>query len=242
MIDWRIQKLEETASTNDDAKRAAETGEPEGLVIWALRQTAGKGRQERKWETPQGNLACSIILRPAKGPEIYGAYSFVAALAVHEVMKSKLNKVPTRKIELKWPNDVLVEGKKISGILLEAGQGWLVAGIGINVEHHPQNPSYPTTSLYEEGAAPEPLENILNHLLERVNHWSTTLNAEGFDPIRATWLEHARKGAITAKLREETLNGEFLGLDSRGALRLRLENGAERVISTGDVYFKELES
>lgn len=236
MTGWRIQKLEETTSTNDDAKRAAEAGEAEGFVVWALRQTAARGRQERKWESPQGNVACSMVLRPAGGAETYGCYSFVAALAVHDVVRARIADT-SRKIRLKWPNDVLVNDRKISGILLEAGQGWLVAGIGLNVATHPQSAGYPATSLREEGAAPEPLENILNHLLERISAWSSTLSAQGFAPIRAAWLEQARRGVVTARLREETVIGEFLDLDPQGGLLLKLENGAERAISAGDVYF-----
>ncbi len=240
MIVWRIQTLDETTSTNDDVKRAAEAGEPEGLVVRALRQTAGRGRQERPWETRPGNLACSLLLRPAQGAAIYGAYSFVAALSVHDAVSARLKTATAQasaKIALKWPNDVLVNGKKISGILLEAGPDWLVVGIGLNLEHHPESPAYPTTSLREEGAGPEPLNRVLDDLLERFNHWSAILSREGFAPIRAAWLDRALKVPMTVKLGAETLNGDFLDLDASGALRLRLENGAERAISAGDVYF-----
>ncbi|MER2519307.1 MAG: biotin--[acetyl-CoA-carboxylase] ligase [Bdellovibrionales bacterium] len=242
MIAWRIRQLAETVSANDDAKHAAEAGEPEGLVIWALRQTAGRGRRERKWETGQGNLACSLLLRPAQAAKSYGAYSFVAALSVRDVVSEKLKGLATTPppVTLKWPNDVLVRGKKVSGIMLEAGSDWLVVGVGVNVLNHPENPAYPATSLREEATVQEfrePLNKILERLLDQFNHWATVLNVEGFAPIRAAWLEHAQKGPMTVKLGADIVKGDFRDLDETGALRLRLENGAERAISAGDVYF-----
>lgn len=113
---FRICQIPITDSTNSDAKKAAEAGEPEGLVIQANRQTAGKGRQGRNWESPEGNLYASILLRPKCSPQEAGHYSFIAALAVHDTISSFL---PNADTKLKWPNDVLVNDKKISGILLE---------------------------------------------------------------------------------------------------------------------------
>ena len=108
-------KLEITESTNDDVKLAAEAGIPEGLVIWAAQQRGGRGRYGRAWFSPQGNLYFSVLLRPICDRHDYGKLTFVAALAVEEAVRKVL---PHRPIELKWPNDVLVGGKKISGILL----------------------------------------------------------------------------------------------------------------------------
>src|SRR5262249_14501963 len=105
MTCWRVRWLEGTASTNDDARRAAEAGEAEGLVIAAKRQTAGRGRQGRVWESPEGNLYCSVLLCPKSIPRDAGLYSFVAALAVYDVVAALL---PQANIRLKWPNDVLV--------------------------------------------------------------------------------------------------------------------------------------
>ena len=108
-----LRRVPVTASTNDDAVKAAEAGEAEGLVIWALRQTAGKGRHGRAWESPEGNLYCSVLLRPKEGTREAGLYSFVAALALYDTVRQCL---PVAEIALKWPNDVLVEGEKIAGI------------------------------------------------------------------------------------------------------------------------------
>ncbi len=160
---FRLRQVAVTASTNEDAKQAAIDGEAEGLVVQALRQTAGRGRQGRVWESPEGNLYMSVLLRPACGPQAAGHYSFVAALAVFDTVRAFL---PQAEVLLKWPNDVLVNGKKISGLLLEAApvengrMDWLVLGIGVNVLHHPENALYPTTSLAAEQGRPRssPLE------------------------------------------------------------------------------------
>lgn len=236
MINWKISKLEETASTNDEAQRAAERGAEEGLVIWALRQTAGRGRQGRLWESPDGNLACSIVLRPLSAQETYGEYSFVSALAAHDCVSGLLPPERGPQIALKWPNDVLVGGKKICGILLETGPGWIVAGIGINVASHPSGSTYPATCLLAEGMPARPLETVLDLLLSCVGRWADIRANKGFAPLREAWLERATRGNMTVKLGGETVKGEFVDIDERGALRLKLENGKQRVLSAGDVF------
>ena len=157
---WRVQRLDVTASTNEDARRAAEVGEAEGLVVVASQQSAGRGRQGRVWESPVGNLYCSVLLRPKNMPHGAGFYSFAASLAVRDAVASFISNTA---VTLKWPNDVLVGGKKISGILLEIAGDALIVGAGINVTHSPKHALYPATSLLEEsngsksGAVPLPL-------------------------------------------------------------------------------------
>ncbi len=231
---FSVRRVATTSSTNDDVKVAAETGAAEGLVVWALRQEAGRGRQGRTWQSPEGNLYFSMLLRPPVPKRAWGNYSFVAGLAVAEVVRGFL---PHAKVELKWPNDVLVGGKKISGILLEAGEGWLVAGIGLNVQKMPENPMYPATSLMDEGAALPELEEILNKALAAFGTVYEQMNKEGFAPIRAAWLKSAKKGAMRVRLPslDNELTGEFADLDDEGNLVLRLADGEVRKISAGDV-------
>lgn len=235
----RILHLPTTASTNADAKVAAESGEPEGLVVHALRQTAGRGRQGRGWESPEGNLYMSLLLRPHCPPQEAGRYSFAAALAIYDAVQGGLPDAP---VQLKWPNDVLVGGKKISGLLLEAGAAeggvipWLVIGIGINVRHHPEQALYPTTSLAAEGAAAD-VEDVLQALLAWLDHWLKVLRAEGFSPLRQAWLARARTGVITARLPNAIFEGTFAGLDDQGRLCLQLSDGSLRHIAAGDVFF-----
>ncbi len=247
---FHICRLAETASTNDDAKRAAKSGEAEGLVIQALRQTAGKGRQGRAWESPEGNLYMSVLLRPCCSPQEAGLYTFVTALAVYDAVRVFL---PQADIALKWPNDVLVNGKKICGILLEAAPveyglvDWLVIGIGVNVEHYPENPLYPVTSLMNEvarfntssleGAGTVTVAETMERVLLKFLEWKQVMLTEGFASVRAAWLGRAKKGPIEARLPNETVRGEFKSLDEHGRLIINLPDSSERAIAAGDVFF-----
>jgi BirA family biotin operon repressor/biotin-[acetyl-CoA-carboxylase] ligase len=231
-MNWVVRNLAVTESTNDDAKKAAEGGEPEGLVIWALRQTAGRGRHGRNWESPEGNLYCSLLLRPVCETKDFSQYAFVAALALYDVVKAL---APKAGITLKWPNDVLADGKKISGVLLESGPGWLVAGMGLNILNHPEGGLYPATSLQALGVQTDP-KTALDKLLERIVHWQAILQKDGFTPIRGAWLERAGQGRMMVKLPQGTVEGLFAGLAADGALRLKLADGSERAIATGDVF------
>jgi BirA family transcriptional regulator, biotin operon repressor / biotin---[acetyl-CoA-carboxylase] ligase len=255
---FHLKQLSSTESTNAEAKRAAEAGEAEGLVVQALRQTAGRGRQGRAWESPEGNLYMSVLLRPRCSPQEAGLYSFVAALAVCDAVRAFL---PEADIKLKWPNDVLVGGKKISGILLEAAPvergvvDWLVVGIGVNILHHPEGGLYPATSLAGEEAfsiqhsvfakaspdksafRDEPVQTILTKCLQSLDHWRRMLLNEGFGPVREAWMARAKTGLIEARLPHDTVLGEFDGLDVRGSLILRLPDGTKRAIAAGDVFF-----
>lgn len=234
MIDWHIRRLDATTSTNDELRREAETDAGEGLVITAERQSAGRGRQGRVWESPPGNLYCSVLLHPQNMPAAAGFYSFVAALAVHDAVRHFL---PAAPVTLKWPNDVLVSGKKISGILLEVFGDALIAGIGVNIAHYPEQTVYPATSLVAEGAEGFKSDDILESLLPRLGYWHDWMQSEGFEPIRRAWLERAQKGPMIVRLSQGILQGDFGGIDEQGRLRLLLADGAERFISTGDVFF-----
>jgi BirA family biotin operon repressor/biotin-[acetyl-CoA-carboxylase] ligase len=232
-MNWRIRRLAVTASTNDDAKKAARGGEPEGLVVWALRQTDGKGRHGRTWESPEGNLYCSLLLRPACAPKDFGQYGFVAALALYDVVHEY---APNTSVTLKWPNDVLADGKKISGVLIESGEGWLIVGMGLNILSHPEGGLYPATSLCALGGTETDVKTILERLLERITHWQNVLKTESFASIRVAWLERAGQGRVMVKLPQGVVEGTFLGLGADGALWLRLADGSERAIATGDVF------
>ena len=116
---WTLVALASVGSTNDEAARLADTGVPEGTVVWSREQTGGRGRRGRHWASPPGNLYTSTILRPACAAPRAAELGFVAALAVADI-------VPVgRPVRLKWPNDVLVDGGKIAGILLESAVGKL---------------------------------------------------------------------------------------------------------------------
>lgn len=242
---YRIRLFEEIDSTNTEAKKAAIAGEPEGLVILAKRQTAGRGRYGRKWESPEGNLYVSILLRPDCLLHEAEHYSFVTGLAIYDTLLSILPS--SCKIKLKWPNDVLVNEKKISGILLEGSTGknskmeWLIIGIGINILHHPKNALYPATSILAESGKKLTAEVLLDNILFFFEKWNEVLSKDGFSVIRQTWLARAKTGKIIVQLPNETIEGFFIDLDERGHLILDLPNGSKRAIAAGDIFFQERE-
>ena len=226
----------ELDSTNAEARRLAEAGEPGPLWIVAERQTAGRGRRGKVWESGAGNLAATLLLRPEAPVAIIGQLSFAAALAVAETAS---HFAPQAAITVKWPNDVLAEGRKLSGILLESGPNWLAIGIGINLASFPEGTEFPATSLAQLGiAAPSP-DDALCVLAARLAHWYGVWMNEGFERLRAAWLARAGGlgGPIRARLAShETRTGVFEGIDAAGALLLN-EQGRVRTIAAGEVFF-----
>jgi BirA family biotin operon repressor/biotin-[acetyl-CoA-carboxylase] ligase len=225
----------ELDSTNEEARRLAEAGDVGPLWISAARQTAGRGRRGRAWETGESNLAATLLLRPEAPPSVIGQLSFAAALAVAETVA---HFAPHAAVTVKWPNDVLADGKKIAGILLEAGHGWLAIGIGINLAHHPDGTDFPATSLPQLGIAPPSCDEALTVLAARFARWYDAWMGHGFDVLRTAWLARASGlGApITARLPHETRAGLFEGIDASGALLLN-EQGHVRAITAGEVFF-----
>ncbi|MGE4351106.1 MAG: biotin--[acetyl-CoA-carboxylase] ligase [Bdellovibrionales bacterium] len=237
---FAIRTFDTIDSTSTVAKQAAQEGAPEGLVIRALSQTAGKGRQGRPWISPKGNLYLSVLLRPNCTPQQAGHFSFATALAVFNAIAEVHS---DEKLSLKWPNDVLLGGAKISGILLDISADgadkveWLVAGIGINVAHAPEvdQTAYPTTSLSAQGCTVDP-DVLFEAFLRSFHHWILTLRHDGFDPIRRAWLTDAHRGPMAIRLPQSEINGNFAGMDPDGGLILRLVDGSERVVHAGDVF------
>ena len=233
MTDFRLHRVDVTQSTNDDVKHAAEAGEDEGYAVLAERQTAGRGRYGRQWDSPAGNLYLSLLLRPRHTLN-FSCYSFVAALALADTVKYFLPQAP---VNLKWPNDVLLDGKKVGGILLETVADGVVIGMGLNVTTHPDNSFYPSTSLAKAGLTIRSIEPIASHLLEKLRYWHFILEMDGFTPIRAAWLNYAIKGQVRVRLPHEAVQGTFLDLGQNGTLLLRLADGSERSIASGDVFY-----
>jgi BirA family biotin operon repressor/biotin-[acetyl-CoA-carboxylase] ligase len=239
LISWpqgyRTIRHAELDSTNSEARRLAEAGELGPVWISADRQTDGRGRRGRAWQSAQGNLAATLLLRPDAPPAVIGQLSFAAALAVADMAA---HFAPTAVITVKWPNDVLAGGKKLAGILLETGPGWLAVGIGVNLAGHPEGTEFPATSLASLGIAVPSPDDALGVLAGRFAHWYGLWMAEGFETIRAAWL--ARAGGlgapIRARLPHETRSGTFEGIDSAGALLLN-EQGHVRAIAAGEVFF-----
>jgi len=231
-------------STSDEAKAMAAAGAPHGTLVWALEQTAGRGRLDRQWQSPRGNLYTSCILRPDVAPARAAELGFVAALAMAETVRVVLPAaVP---VALKWPNDVLVDGGKVAGILIEAQSGpkgtvdWLVLGMGINIVRAPDNTPYRAVALQPLGAVAEAalvLELLYGALAERLDDWQ----CHGFAGIRTRWLDLARGlgEGIEVRQGDAIVAGRFVDLDQDGALVLETAQGHRR-ITTGDVHFAQV--
>ncbi|MCX7366871.1 MAG: biotin--[acetyl-CoA-carboxylase] ligase [Alphaproteobacteria bacterium] len=226
---WRLHALDSVGSTNDEATRLAEAGAPEGSVVWAREQTGGRGRRGRRWASAAGNLYCSTVLRPDCTAQQAAEVGFVAALAVADLVRDG------RAVRVKWPNDVLVEGGKLAGILPESSIGdevrveHVVLGIGVNVAFAPQlaEMRYPGAML---GGT---IEAALEGLTVGLVHWLAVWRMKGFEAIRAAWLERAGPlgASVDVRLGEELVSGRFAGMDRDGALLLDTAVGSRRIVS-----------
>jgi BirA family transcriptional regulator, biotin operon repressor / biotin---[acetyl-CoA-carboxylase] ligase len=231
-MDGNVTHLAEVGSTNDWLMARADAL-PDGHWVITDRQTAGRGRRGRVWNDGAGNFMGSVLVKADGSVQ---QLSFVAALALHEAL-TELTSAPAR-LALKWPNDVLLDGLKCSGILLERQGGALVIGIGVNLAHHPDGTERPATSLAAAGLpAPGP-RALLDVLAPAFARWRTIWQAEGFAPIRTAWLARASGvgGRIVARLGDESPEGLFAGLADDGALLLKLDDGSTRAIHAGDVF------
>ena len=232
---------EEVGSTSDIARELAETGAPEGTLVTARRQRSARGRRGNTWESIEGNVFLSLILRPDAEAQAAAQISFVAAVTVGDLVAHLL---PDCTVQLKWPNDVLCGGKKISGILLEAGPSgafgveWLIVGIGLNVLAKPANLA-DATSLRDEGDYTSSVENVIAGFSERFLVWYRTWQAQGFETIRDVWLTraHGLSGPIRIRLHSGAVYGTFDGIDETGALLAKMSDGSSRRVTGGEVHF-----
>jgi len=238
---YGLVALPEVDSTNAEAVRRARAGEADRTVVWALEQTGGRGRRGRPWRTGPGNLACTILLRPEVAPSAAAQLGFVSALAIADMVSALLPEVPA---QVKWPNDVLVGGRKISGILIESMAGgaggieWVAVGIGINLVSHPTDSETPATDLSAAGAGVVAPAQALSLLVDRFDNWLTAWLAEGFEPLRQPWLDRAWHlgEPIRVRLERETMEGRFAGLGRDGVLVLELSSGLKRYVAAGEVF------
>ncbi|MBC6436661.1 MAG: biotin--[acetyl-CoA-carboxylase] ligase [Rhodobacteraceae bacterium] len=243
-----LVQLDVVDSTMEEAARRAPPARP--IWIVARHQTAGRGRGGKAWQHPQGNFAATWLSPVDRSPAEVSLTSFTAALAVYDALGAY---VAPERLSLKWPNDVLLDGHKVAGILLESsgfGQGmrWLAVGVGINLLEapHPRalpDGAIPPISLAEAGAgATPPLtpEVMLGLLAVTLEAYLKLWREAGFDTIRRLWLGRAaRLGAkIRVALPHETLSGRFQTVDADGCLVLQMAEGPRR-ISAGEVFLHQ---
>ncbi len=238
---YRLEQAALLPSTSDACVERAKAGEPDGLAILAESQTAARGSRGRSWACPLGNLYLSVLLRPRNRQEEAGAgqWALLAGIACIEAL-SPFDAEPAA-LSLKWPNDVLREGAKLGGILVDAamtaegGTDWLVIGVGANLATAPVIEGRRIAALHPPGAPPAPAA-VARAFLARIAAWRAILAEDGFAPIRAAWLGRAHPLGTPVTIRDSlrSREGLFAGLSPRGELLLSV-GGQIHVISTGDV-------
>lgn len=232
-------------STNAEAARLADhLAGPEWIL--ALEQTAGRGRRGRAWVNPVGNFAATLVLHPTEPPEVVALRSFVASLALYDAFVAVTGR--PQGLSLKWPNDVLLNGGKVAGILLESvGMArdirHIGIGIGVNLKEAPgadqveEGALRPVSLLSETGIAVSP-EEFLDALAPAYAHHEAQFRIYGFEPIRALWLDRAARlgEVITARSMRDERTGTFETVDAAGNLVLSTAKGRE-TIAAADIFF-----
>ena len=243
---WRHLALTAVGSTNDEALRLANQGQPGRVWVTAQSQETGKARRGRDWASPPGNLYASLLLIDPAPSDQLRTLPLVVSLALHKSLAVVAPSIEND-LRIKWPNDVLLGGKKLSGILLEAandkfGRLAVVIGCGVNCAHYPDNPLYPATALRDHSIdiKPEVLFLALaRSLAKELRIWA---QGAGFSIIRKEWLERTAGlgGLITARFPDSELTGTFIGLDGDGYLLLEARDGTISQISAADIFFGSL--
>ena len=230
---WTLIEKAETDSTNEDVKKLPAGSDK--TVVCARIQTGGRGRMGRHWVCREGNLYVSFCVEPIRLIQA-GMYSFLTAVALMQAMEELC---PGLSVCCKWPNDLLIDGKKVSGILLETnGSDRLIVGIGVNLMPVDESRMlYPVTSLRQEGFDLQ-RGQLLEILLDRFDFWQKCYQTEGAEPILKTWRQKAygMGKMVTVNLPDRREQGTFYGLDQDGCLLL---NKDEKIIkiTAGDVFF-----
>jgi BirA family biotin operon repressor/biotin-[acetyl-CoA-carboxylase] ligase len=237
----RLIAHETLGSTNAEALSRGRAGDLGPLWIAAARQTAGRGRRGNAWVSEPGNLYASLLLTDAAPGGHLPELCFVVALAVRDAVCAAAPQLGAR-LKLKWPNDLLLDGAKLAGILIEAesvgGKTIATAGIGVNCAHHPDSLAYPATNLAAQGKIVAPgalLSELSRAMLARLAQWD---RGAGFAEIRSEWLSHAAGvgGDLHVRLADRELAGTFEALDPSGRLLLRLPSGVVEAVTAGEIF------
>ncbi len=235
ILNWQWYDFDELGSTNDEAKELSAKLNSQPFVVTAQNQTNGRGRRGREWISLNGNLFMSLGLECQL--KDLGALAFITSLAILDVIKS-LN--TNSDVKLKWPNDVLLNNHKVTGILMEKGEGdYIIIGVGVNIKAAPnvEGLIYPTISLADTGINVDRI-SFLEKYLEIFNHHLTNWKRLGFSVIKDEWLKNA-KGLgedINVHMEHCDKKGKFYGVDDNATLLLETPNGIEKIYA-GDVFY-----
>lgn len=237
--------FDEIDSTNEEARRRAAKGDVTPVYLMARTQTAGRGRRGREWMSLPGNLFLTYYGVTQKPPAEIALLGFAAGVALAEFCDSLL---AAGRARLKWPNDLMLDGRKAAGLLLESGalpdgRNWFAIGVGFNLVASPGNVGQETAALTD--LAPRATlapETVANDFAERLASWAARLDREGFAPLRSAWETRAYGlgEAASVELNGQMLSGISRGLSPRGELMLELPNGEMRAVAAGDILFPRL--
>jgi BirA family biotin operon repressor/biotin-[acetyl-CoA-carboxylase] ligase len=242
---YRLLRLETIDSTNAEARRRAKAGEPGPLWIWSARQSQGRGRGGREWISHHGNLFASLLIGVNCPIRLASQLALVAGIVTYDTIAKLIAYEGRSELLLKWPNDVLLAGEKLAGILLEnvgspvESRSVVVIGTGINLADHPPDLPQPAISLGAYGMTIAPAEAL--EVLAATTHEWLARWGEGtsFPTIRRAWLNRAGPTGrpLRVRINGEETEGVYAGLDADGALRLLTPDGYEHRIAAGDVFF-----
>jgi BirA family biotin operon repressor/biotin-[acetyl-CoA-carboxylase] ligase len=243
---YRLVRMETVDSTNAEARRRALAGEPGPLWIWSQRQSQGRGRGGREWISRHGNLFASLLIGVNCPLRIAGQLALLAGIITFDTIAKLIAYEGRSEILLKWPNDILLAGEKVAGMLLENVGGAndsrsiVVIGTGINLASHPENLPQPAVSLATYGMTVTPadaLETLAATTHEWLGRWG---EGSCFPTIRRAWLDRAGPTGrpLTVRVGSQEAEGVYGGLDSDGALRLLMPDGGEYRVTAGDVFFR----
>lgn len=232
----RLEIHDVLPSTSDRAIALAQAGAPPWTAVLAREQTAGRGRHGRRWLGGRGNLFLSVVLDPRTVRQVT-AWSFVAGVATADALAPLLQ--DPRLLRLKWPNDLLLDGAKLGGILIEAADdgAWAVAGIGVNLHSAPKLVERATIALSAHVTTVPEAEDLARMIVQRLRAWAKVLAGGGLAAVLSGWQHYAVASgtAMSVRLGQETLQGSFLGLGTDGALLLRMKDGDVRSVVAGEV-------
>jgi BirA family transcriptional regulator, biotin operon repressor / biotin---[acetyl-CoA-carboxylase] ligase len=243
---YRLLRLETVDSTNAEARRRALAGEPGPLWIWSARQSQGRGRGGREWISQHGNLFASLLIRVNCPLRVAGQLALLAGIISFDTIAKLIAYEGRSEILLKWPNDILLAGEKVAGMLLEnvgsanESRSIVVIGTGINLASHPENLPQPAVSLATYGMTVTPadaLETLAATTHEWLGRWG---EGSCFPTIRRAWLDRAGPTGrpLTVRVGSQEAEGVYGGLDADGALRLLMPDGGEYRVTAGDVFFR----
>lgn len=230
-------------SSNKEAKRLSRNIIPQNVIVWAKEQTEPYGRINRRWNLGKGNLGFSAMILHQYHIDFLARFVFITSLSIYHVINSLFHKYNIKEeITLKWPNDVLINGKKISGILIENIElseqvKYMIIGIGMNIASKPSDPTINASCLLDFINAKLDSSKILIDIVNTIESYRIKAENEGFSTIKEEWLSHAYNFNKNIKIFTgiEYIEGKFIGIEDNAHIKIKLQSGFTTFINTGEI-------